>query len=207
MSAKMDIYDHLWDNNKDIAEETLHVPFLEHMQMGDLQADYYVNFMIQDINYLLKVTDILEKMCLKVKCPADLQVFMKDRFISYKSYAADTLKKFNLKGVSDIIPTPAMEKYLSQYRAIMENEEPIYFAVALLPCARLWLWLARQLKESYGNAYFTWKKENSHGHPEDHYRALLNKYLTTPAQIERAKALFRQQMQHELDFFASSLEE
>ena len=89
----------------------------------------------------------------------------------------------------------------------MENEEPIYFAVALLPCARLWLWLARQLKESYGNAYFTWKKENSHGHPEDHYRALLNKYLTTPAQIERAKALFRQQMQHELDFFASSLEE
>ena len=96
-TAKMDVYDYLWDNNKDIAEETLHVPFLEHMQMGDLQADYYVNFMIQDINYLLNVTDILEKMCLEVKCPVDLQVFMKKRFISYKSYAADTLKKFNLK--------------------------------------------------------------------------------------------------------------
>ncbi|XP_031419341.1 uncharacterized protein LOC116219734 [Clupea harengus] len=204
----MDVYDKLWDDNKDIAEKTLHVPFLEHMQMGDLQADNYVNFMIQDINYLQKVTDMLQKMSEEVICPDDLKEFMKKRFESYRGYAAATLKKFNLKGVSDIIPTEVMEKYLSDYRAIIEKDkDPIYFAVALLPCVRLWLWLANQLKEGYGNAYFTWKKDNMHGHPEEHYKALLDKYLTTSEQIERANNIFRQQMQHEHDFFEDSLKE
>lgn len=93
----MDIYDLLWDKNKDIAEQTLEVPFLQHMQVGDLQADHYVNFTIQDINYLLRVTDMLQEMCEKVNAPEDLRDFMQDRYDSYKEYALDTLQQFNLK--------------------------------------------------------------------------------------------------------------
>lgn len=93
----MGVYDLLWDKNKDIAEQTLQVPFLQHMQLGDLQADHYVNFTIQDINYLLRVTDMLEEMCEKVKAPEDLHQFMQDRYDSYKKYALDTLQQFNLK--------------------------------------------------------------------------------------------------------------
>ena len=92
----MDIYDLLWYNNVDIAEETLHVPFLQHMQLADLQADNYVIFMIQDINYLVKVTEMLQEMCNKVTTPPDLQTFMKDRYDSYNKYAVATLKQFNL---------------------------------------------------------------------------------------------------------------
>lgn len=100
-----------------------------------------------------------------------------------------------------------MEKYLSNYRRIMEGEEAIYFAVALLPCSRLWLWLSNQLNETCCNAYFTWKMDNMHGHPEDHYKALLDKHLTTSEQIGKAIDIFRQQIQNEHDFFASSLVE
>ncbi|XP_063076243.1 uncharacterized protein LOC134466271 [Engraulis encrasicolus] len=206
-SEAMDVYDQLWDNSKDIAEQTLELPFLQHMQMGDLQADNYVIFMIQDINYLVKVTDMLKEMCDKVKLPEDLKNFFGERYESYHSYAEATLEKFNLREVKGIKATAAMEKYLSDYQAIMDGYEPIFFAVSLLPCVRLWLWLANQLKEGYGNAYFTWKKENMHGHPEQHYRHLLDDHLTTPDQVAKANAVFRKQMQNEHDFFASSLVE
>lgn len=108
--------------------------------------------------------------------------------------------------MSDITPGPAIEKYLSDYRDIMEKEDPIFFAVALLPCERLWLWLANQLNETCCNAYFTWKQANMQGHPEDHYRKLLDVNLTTADQKARANVVFRNQMQNEHDFFASSLE-
>ncbi|CAI5685315.1 uncharacterized protein LOC102082023 [Oreochromis niloticus] len=202
----IDVYEYLWVKNQDIAEHTLHTPFLQHMQLGDLQADNYVKFIIQDINYLVVVTDMLDKMRNKVKVPEDLHSFMEDRYESYKTYAESTLKEFNLNSVSNINSTPVMKKYLSDYKDIMENQDPIYFAVALLPCSRLWLWLANQLNENCCNAYFTWKMSNMYGHPEQHYKALLDKYLTTPKQKELANKLFRQQMKNEHDFFASSLE-
>jgi len=109
------------------------------------------------------------------------------------------------QGVSDIKPIPVMEKYLSDYKAILYGEEPIIFAVALLPCARLWLWLGQSLKEKEFNAYFTWKKNNMVGHPEQHYRKLLDDNLKTAEQKKRANDIFRRQMQNEHDFFAASL--
>ncbi|XP_028254851.1 uncharacterized protein LOC114431500 [Parambassis ranga] len=207
MEAKsgMDIYDQLWAENQDVADHTLHTPFLQHMQLGDLQADHYVAFMIQDFYYLVQVTDMLKEMSDK-ELPEDLSIFMKDRYDSYKKYADATLQQFSLRSVSDITPGPAIEKYLSDYKGIMEEQDPIFFAVALLPCERLWLWLANQLVETGCNAYFTWKQANINGHPEDHYRNLLDANLTTPEQKAQAEKVFRSQMQNEHDFFASSLE-
>lgn len=97
-----------------------------------------------------------------------------------------------------------MKKYLATYSEVMEEKDPIYFAVALLPCARLWVWLANNLKISKTNVYFTWKEDNKDGHPETHYKALLNKYLNTKQAIKYAKDLFQKQMQNEHDFFATS---
>jgi len=90
-----DVYESLWTNSQDVAQQTLALPFLQHMQSGDLQADEYVNFMIQDINYLLKVTDMLRQMSEKVK-EEDIKKFMKSRFESYKKFAEMMLKQFNL---------------------------------------------------------------------------------------------------------------
>ncbi len=88
----------------------------------------------------------------------------------------------------------------------MDNEEPLYFAVGLLPCARLWVWLANNLSIPPTNAYYTWKVGNMDGHPEKHYKALLNKYLNTTKKVAKANAVFRAQMQNEHDFFLSSWE-
>ncbi len=88
----------------------------------------------------------------------------------------------------------------------MHNEKPLYFAVGLLPCSRLWGWLADHLNIPPTNAYYTWKEENMGSHPEKHYKALLNKYLYKRKKVAKANAVFRAQMQNELDFFLSSWE-
>uniref|UniRef100_A0A8C2AWG2 Si:ch1073-67j19.2 n=1 Tax=Cyprinus carpio TaxID=7962 RepID=A0A8C2AWG2_CYPCA len=199
-----DVYEYLWEQNKDIANKTIGLDFLRQMENGSLQAERYVNFTIQDIGYLLEVTKMLKKMSAKVFQPSDIKDFMKGRYSSYKRYADIILKQYFFKGEPPIEQTPAMKKYLAYYRNLMDNEEPLYFAVGLLPCARLWVWLAKNLNTPSTNAYYTWKVENMGGHPEKHYRALLNKYLNTTKTVEKANAIFRAQMQNEHDFFFSS---
>ncbi|XP_028811013.1 uncharacterized protein LOC114765104 [Denticeps clupeoides] len=198
-----DVYKFLWSNNSYISHETLKLDFLKRMESGNLPAERYINFTIQDINYLVNVTALLRDLRDKVKEPADLSQFLKGKYESYKNFAISFLNQYNLKGVSDIKPTPAMGKYLSDYAAIMKTKEPIYFVVSMLPCSRLWVWLANNLNMNENNAYIQWKIDNMHGHPEK-FKPLLNKYLDTQEKVTEANTVFRQQMQNEHDFFATS---
>ncbi|KAK2892979.1 hypothetical protein QQF64_035108 [Cirrhinus molitorella] len=198
------VYEYLWEKNKDIAIKTVESDFLRQMENGSLQAERYVNFTIQDIGYLLKVTKMLKKMSAKVALSDDIRNFMKSRYSSYKSFKDFMLKQYFFKGEPPIQQTPAMRKYLAFYKNLTDSEEPLYFAVGLLPCSRLWVWLANTLNIPPTNAYYTWKVENMSGNPEKHYKALLNKYLDTPEKVAKAIAVFRAQMQNEHDFFLSS---
>ncbi|XP_039523769.1 uncharacterized protein si:ch1073-67j19.1 isoform X2 [Pimephales promelas] len=203
-SSVEDVYEYLWEKNKDIANKTLGTDFLIQMQNGSLQAERYVNFTIQDIGYLLRVTRMLKRLSGKDTQPTELRDFMKGRYSSYKSFADFMLKQYFFKGEPPIQQTPAMRKYLSFYRNLLEKEDPLYFAVGLLPCSRLWVWLGNNLSIPPTNAYYTWKVDNMGGHPEKHYRALLNKSLNTPEKVSKANVIFRTQMQNEHDFFFSS---
>lgn len=90
-----DVYKLLWDNNNDSAHETLNVDFLQEMQTGRLAAERYINFTMQDINYILKVTGMLKGMSEKEIQPDDLKEFIIDRYQSYTKYAASMLKEFS----------------------------------------------------------------------------------------------------------------
>ncbi|CAM4562308.1 unnamed protein product [Leuciscus chuanchicus] len=203
-SSVEDVYEYLWEMNKDIANKTLGTDFLIQMQNGSLQAERYVSFTIQDIGYLLKVTKMLKIMSGKKTKPTELRDFMKDQYSSYKMFADTMLKQYFFKGEPPIEQTPAMRKYLSFYKNLLYKKDPLYFAVGLLPCARLWVWLANNLSTPPTNAYYTWKVENMGGHPEKHYRVLLNKYLNTRKKVDKANTIFRTQMKNEHDFFFSS---
>ncbi|XP_027006962.1 uncharacterized protein LOC113645516 [Tachysurus fulvidraco] len=200
---QQDVYEDLWTESMDIADKTLHVDFMQQMQKNSLQAERYVHFTLQDINYLVQVTDMLKTMSKKVNKPKDISDFLIARYKSYNSFLDTLLLQYFFKVTPFIKPTPAMVKYMASYRETMAKD-PIYFVVGLLPCARLWKWLANNADIPKTNVYYTWKVDNMDGHPEKHYKALLNKYLTTPEQISNATALFRMQMQNEHDFFATS---
>ncbi|NP_001314821.1 uncharacterized protein LOC100332348 precursor [Danio rerio] len=199
-SCVEDVYEYLWQKNKDLAVQTLNLDFLRQMESGSLQAERYVNFTIQDIGYVLAVTKMLKRMSAEVSQPDDIRDFMKGRFASYKSFGELLLNMYFFKAEPPIQRIPALRNYLLYYRYLM-LEEPIYFVVGLLPCARLWVWLANNLNIPPTNAYFTWKVDNMGGHPEKHYKALLNKYLNTADKVAKANAVFRDQMQNEYKFF------
>lgn len=97
-SSVEDVYEYLWEMNKDIANKTLGTDFLIQMQNGSLQAERYVNFTIQDIGYLLKVTTMLKSLSGNETQPTELRDFMKGRYSSYKSFADSMLKQYFFQG-------------------------------------------------------------------------------------------------------------
>lgn len=84
--ASKDVYEDLWNMNLDIANKTLQLDFLQQMQTNSLQAERYVNFTLQDINYVQEVTKMLKTMIKKVRKPIDIRDFMTDRYTSYKKF-------------------------------------------------------------------------------------------------------------------------
>ncbi|TSP90494.1 hypothetical protein Baya_11046 [Bagarius yarrelli] len=202
-NEQQDVYEDLWNMNIDIANKTFLTDFIQQMQNNTLKAERYLNFTLQDVSYLIEVTDMLKIMSKKVKKPKDISAFLTGRYTSYKNFLDYLMGQYLFKETASIKPAPAMKKYLANYRAVMVKD-PIYFAVALLPCSRLWAWLADNLRINNTNVYYSWKIDNMGGNHEKHYKVLLNKYLNTTVKVNNAKTLFRMQMQNEHDFFATS---
>lgn len=94
---QQDVYKDLWTKSMDIADKTLHVDFMQQMQNNSLQAERYINFTLQDINYLVEVTDMLKTMSKKVKKPKDIRDFMIGRYTSYKSFLDILLLQYFFK--------------------------------------------------------------------------------------------------------------
>lgn len=92
-----DVYESLWTRNKDVATAIWNLPFLQKMKSGQLPSNLYVNFMVQDILYLLEVSNMLKDISEYVKEPEDIRVFMESSYNSYNKYATDILEDLKFK--------------------------------------------------------------------------------------------------------------
>ncbi|XP_036453224.1 uncharacterized protein LOC118826371 [Colossoma macropomum] len=199
-----DVSEYLWDNNLDLAEGTLHVDFLNKIKSHTMKAERFVKFMLQDILYLDGVTTILKVMSEKVTEPEDLKNFIEGRYSSYKKFRDSCLQNLSIMDPNSIKPTSAIQKYLDTYREVMTESDPIYFVVALLPCPRVWSWMAQNLQIPEDSAHYIRKSDNEGGQSEKYYKPILNKYLNTAEKVQKASDIFRRQMQNEHDFFYTS---
>lgn len=96
-SQQDDVYEDLWIMNLDIAYKTINVNFLKLMQNNSLQAERYVNFTLQDINYLQEVTKMLKKLSDNVKKPEDISDFLAGRYNSYANFLDLLLNQYYFK--------------------------------------------------------------------------------------------------------------
>lgn len=96
-SEQQDVYEEIWNKNIDIAYKTVQVDFLQQMQSNSLQAERYINFTLQDINYLREVTDMLKKMSERVKKPKDVSDFLSKRYESYRNFLDLLLNQYFFK--------------------------------------------------------------------------------------------------------------
>ncbi|XP_041096159.1 uncharacterized protein LOC121307898 [Polyodon spathula] len=201
-SESSSLYDVLWDDSQVIADKTLETDFLKQMANGTLEAERYINFTLQDIYYLVKVTELLKALSIQPETHTDIKQFILDRYNSYKKFADYVLNQYLLKNADDIKPSTAIAEYIQSYNDVMK-EDHIYFAVALLPCARLWLYVAEHLEITKGSPYYRFKSENEVGHPEKHYKDLLENHRSEIDE-SKAKNIFQKHMKHEYNFFRSS---
>ncbi|XP_015217116.1 aminopyrimidine aminohydrolase-like [Lepisosteus oculatus] len=196
------LYEKLWKNNMDIARDTMKTDFLKRMEAGTLEAERYINFTLQDIYYLEEVTKLLQKLSKEDELREDLKSFIMGRYNSYSSFEKYSLQMYQLKNTSAIIPSPTIANYIQSYKAISEDDH-VYFAIALLPCSKLWPYVAQNLKISKKSPYYPFKKNNVEDNSKKHYENLLEKYRCNIDE-SKAQSLFRLQMAHEREFFSTS---
>ncbi|XP_023657898.2 uncharacterized protein [Paramormyrops kingsleyae] len=198
------LYEDLWKMNFNIVKDTLQTKFLQRMQDGSLPAELYLTFIVQDLYYLRNVTDMLQKMSMKEGMPQDLRLFFENRFKSYQAYTNSLFNMYALENQTIIHPQPAIVSYVNTYHEVMQGYEPIYFAVALLPCARLWAYLGQNLSITQKNAYYSFKRDNDGHDPSKHFKSLLDGHQR---KIDKhlANSIFRKQMENEKSFFQSSM--
>ncbi|KAL6491470.1 hypothetical protein MHYP_G00018150 [Metynnis hypsauchen] len=199
-----DVCEYFWNNSLDLAEEILNLGFWKKLKSYSMKAERFQRFTLQDMLYLDGVTAMLKEMSEKVTQPEDLKVFIQERHSSYKTFRDSCLQNLLMKDLNSIEHTPAIQKYLDTYREVMKESDPVYFVVALLPCPRVWSWIAQNLQLPDHGAHYIRKSDNEGGQSEKRFRPILKKYLNAAEKVQKANDIFRRQMQNERDFFCSS---
>ncbi|XP_067841719.1 uncharacterized protein [Heptranchias perlo] len=201
---KQSLYNKLWNSNLDIAKETLKTDFLKRMDGNTLEAERYVIFMIQDLYYLVKVTHYINMIAMELSGSSEkeLQTFFERRSNSYRKYTKYILDFYHITDISSIEPQTAIKDYVESFSELL-TEHPIYFAIAMLPCAKLWPFVAENLNIKEGNPYYPFKRDNGDDNSRKHYEPLLKLYQDRLNQT-KAFEIFRNQMKHEKSFFSSS---
>ena len=73
--------------------QILKADFLQGMASVRLSAERFMTFNLQDIYYLVKVTEMLAEMKGKPQTPPDLKTVFENKYNSYQRFAASVLKK------------------------------------------------------------------------------------------------------------------
>ncbi|XP_043938526.1 uncharacterized protein LOC122811049 [Protopterus annectens] len=201
-TEKKSLYDTLWDDNSNIAQEALNTNFLVLMAGGSLAAERYMNFTLQDIYYAVKVTELLNIQAKKSDPRKDVREFFNGRNASYTRFANDLLTEFHFKVFPTLEPSPAMKKYISSFDALLK-EDPLYFVVGLLPCSKLWPYLAQNMNIKESSPYINFKNNNKDDRSRKHFEQVLENHRKEMNE-SKANYIFKSHMENERDFFAES---
>ncbi|XP_043938478.1 uncharacterized protein LOC122811025 [Protopterus annectens] len=198
------LYEKLWESGLDIADQTLQTDFLKQMQAGTLKAERYINFTLQDIYYAVKVTKILNRLSKRnfSQDETDLQQFFSKTNQSYSHFADTLLIGYSLKNIHELRPWPVIDNYVRSYEKLLKRN-PLYFAVGMLPCSKLWPYIANKLTIDTSSPYYHFKSENEHDGSKNNYESLLERHRLKISE-RQAKKIFQTHMKLEMQFFAEA---
>ncbi len=205
--------DTLWKSALPIAEEAYQTDLMQGMLHNSLSADSYAPFNLQDMAYIYHSIENWE--LLRIHAVAvgddDIQLFAESRRDRYKGYLNDMMKGWHMIGdiKSSVTLTPAVKQYIGFQHTVFKNPNLplLYSLIVLMPCERLWAWIAKQLYPNMTDkyCYYFWANGNkdSSGKVEKMANTM---YLEDHAQIDlnRAIELYTIAMTCEREFFASA---
>lgn len=208
------ITEQLWRNSENIANLCLSTDYIQGVKEGSLSPNGYGQYSMQDCAYCSNTTgnyQIMISLSLAAK-QQGIAKFAMARYFDYQKYTSEILDTWNIKDTSALTLSKEVKEYIESERSLLsrvggaENLSPIYFIVAMIPCSRLWPWLAAKMTPTASNVYNFWIVANKNDDSFKKLEDFVNKFFQDNPltyDSEKAKSIYQGSMTLELNFFKS----
>ncbi|XP_062517571.1 uncharacterized protein LOC134192828 [Corticium candelabrum] len=177
---KFNFAQELFSESMDLAHEALHTQFIQGIKAGTLDPTVYGGYTVQDAAYVYngqRWADLfveLNKKAAGKKGLCDLANFAQHEAKSWRSFAQQLLKDWHISEPSAVVLNKAAKDYQKFKEDVFTSYPPYYMIIALLPCDRLWAWLAKTLEPfaTKPNLYAFWITGNIS--TSDHWNNFVN---------------------------------
>ena len=201
-----------FETNMDIANDTYNTAFIQGIRNGVLSPEIYGSVSVLDAYYCYEAAKSIWYTCGRADENSELQKTLKKFYNSYAQYNSTFYSTWHIPAAQNVVPTHAFETYAKHEREVAQKEAPIYLLPALMPCYKLWAWMAYKIDQDPGKKPGVdefWVKGNK-GHEGESGSATLadrviSKWIQDGKAFDEDKALriFRKSMQCEYAVFSS----
>ncbi|XP_072037131.1 uncharacterized protein [Amphiura filiformis] len=200
--------DQLWEETKDLREQALNTIWIQGIALGILDPLDFGRLLAQDTIYLANHAAYAD--IAKCKYTGDIRVYLEAHEKSIASEQEKTtsqLKDWHIAFEGGIEMSSAAQLYLKFQKHVAMTMNPLYFIVAMLPCCRLWPWLANEIKDKSpvcnNNVYQFWIEEHIGLTFWQKMQAVVDKHADE-INVSEARKIYRTCMQGEVNFFRSA---
>jgi len=201
----MSITKELWENNYEIALQSLNTKFVQGLKNGSLPKNIFQEYLAQDYFFLetfaraygLAVSKSKDKY--SIKKLSELLVGVSEELILHETYA----KEWDIDLSNNYIKK-ATKNYTDFLDDASKKLSSVEIMFAMAPCMRLYSWIGKSLyQQDFDNKYKEWIITYSDKGFENLANSLENLIENNKESydINQAKYLYKKAMELELDFF------
>ncbi len=194
----------LWDQSQDLARAALESDYIQGIGKGTLKPDAYGQYSVQDVAYCHYGLEDWRAAADRAT-HAGLKTFAEARVKSWVKSTKEIFDAWHIQDPSAVKLCAAAQDYADFESEVARTYDPIYAAVVMTPCDRLWSWLAQQLAPDAvpTNLYTFWIKENTGDSGARHLERIIDANADL---LDESTALevFRRAMLGEVNFFRSA---
>ena len=156
-----------WENpiSQGIFSETYTTAYIQGMEKGDLNPNYYGQYVVEDVIYLIRSIENLNYLAIKCAKPdPPLFEFFTEKAYSYTKYTLDMAKAWHIVDDDGLEAGPSVTDYIRLQRILAFSDLPVGYSIAaMIPCERMWPELALKMKAgtSATSIYSSWADENA----------------------------------------------
>lgn len=145
-----------------IAKATLALPYLQGINTGLLNPNYYGGYNVADAYYCFNGADDYKEAASRAPNGSGLQAFLLKKMHGYQAYNATFPDTWHVANAADITPPQITIDYSTYEKNVVTHMDPIYAIIVMLPCEYLWAWLASQMNTPTAqNVYGEWITGNN----------------------------------------------
>ncbi len=195
----------LWDSSTDLAQDALNTLYIQGIAHGTLDPNNYGQYSVQDAVYCSNAIESYNTAIGKA-ADGEIRAFLTARRDGYIKYKDNIFSQWHISQPSAINPSPAAKQYMAFESIVARQLPPLYLVVAMIPCERLWSWLANQVKPGSpsGNLYNFWINGNLNDSGAQKLETFINEHVNN-IDVNQAISVYQGCMTGEGNFFRSAV--